>query len=55
MAISDVKRDFGPLVKRVAKQETRLLVEENGRPVAALVSPEDLEELKRLDGYRKDP
>lgn len=55
MTISEVQKDFGPLVKRVSRLETRLVVEENGRLVAALVSTEDLEDLKRLDRYRKDP
>ena len=49
MTVSDVQRDLRPLVKKVSKQETRVLVEEDGQPVAALVSPDDLERLKRLD------
>ena len=49
MTINDVQSDVRPLVKRVSKQETRVVVEEDGQPVAALVSPDDLERLKRLD------
>ena len=53
--VTDAQRDFKPLVKRVSKLETRVLVEEDGLPVAALVSPSDLDELTLLDGYRRDP
>lgn len=49
MTITDVERDFGKLVKKVFNQETRVVVEDNGEPMAVLVSPYDLERLKRLD------
>jgi hypothetical protein len=39
----------------VSKHEARVVVEENGKPVSALVSPSDLEQLRRLDAYRADP
>lgn len=55
MAMTDAARDFGSLVRKVSKKETRVLVEQNGEPMAALVSPEDLDELRRIDAYRRDP
>lgn len=55
ISMTDAQRDFGSLVKRVSKKETRVVVEDNGEPVAALVSPDDLDQLKRLDSYREDP
>ena len=55
MTMTDAARDFGSLVRKVSKQEARILVEQNGQPVAALVSPEDLEQLRRIDAYRRDP
>lgn len=55
ITMTDAQRDFGGLVKRVSKKETRVLLEDNGEPVAALVSPDDLDQLKRLDSYREDP
>ena len=55
LTINDVQKDFRPLMNRVSKQETRVLVEEDGRPAAALVSPDDLDQLRRLDAYRRDP
>jgi prevent-host-death family protein len=54
-SITDAARDFSNLVKKVSEQEARILVEQNGQPVAALVSPEDLNQLKRIDAYRRDP
>jgi len=55
MTMTDAQRDFGSLVKRVSKKETRIVVEDEGEPVAALVSPDDLDQLKRLGSYREDP
>ena len=43
MKVSDVRGELDALVKRVSEGETRIIVEESGVPVAALVSPEDLE------------
>ena len=55
ITVTDAQRDFGKLVKRVSSREARLVVEENGEAVAALVSTEDLDQLRRLDSYREDP
>src|SRR3954462_4138919 len=49
MKISDVKTKLSSLVNEVYRQETRVLVEKAGIPVAALVSVRDLERLTRLD------
>lgn len=54
MKISDVKRGLGALVDRVSRRETRVLVEYDGAPVAALVSARDLERLERLDRERAE-
>jgi prevent-host-death family protein len=51
----DASKAFPKLVERVSKHEARVVVEENGRPVAALVSAADLEQLRRLDAYHEDP
>src|SRR5437867_1024318 len=53
--VIDAQRDFSSLVARVSRKEARVVVEERGEPMAVLVSPDDLEELKRLDSYREDP
>lgn len=54
MRISQVKTQLSSLVNRVYRQETRVLVEKSGIPVAALVSAADLERLDRLDRERAE-
>jgi hypothetical protein len=49
MKITDVGREIGGLVDRLARGETRVLVEWGGVPVAALVSPDDLKRLDRIE------
>jgi prevent-host-death family protein len=40
-------RFFGPLLKRVHNSDEHLIVEENGAPVAVLLSYQEYQELKR--------
>ncbi len=47
--LSDVKGPLLRLVSRVSRNETRVIVESDGEPVAALVSAEDLRRLNDLD------
>lgn len=54
MKISDVKTRLSSLGNEVYRQETRVLVEKAGVPVAALVSTEDLKPLARLDAQRAE-
>lgn len=54
MKITDVKNNLSSLVNEVYRKETRVLVEKAGIPVAALVSPEDLKQLSRLDEQRAE-
>jgi prevent-host-death family protein len=54
MKISDIKNQLFRLVNAVYRQETRVLVEKAGIPVAALVSAEDLKQLARLDAQRAE-
>ncbi|MDQ3696295.1 MAG: type II toxin-antitoxin system Phd/YefM family antitoxin [Chloroflexota bacterium] len=54
MKISEVKRRFSALVNDVYREETRVLIEKSGIPVAALVSPADLDRLVRFDREREE-
>lgn len=54
MKISDVRAELNKLVNRVYRHETRVIVEKSGIPVAAVVSADDLERLKRLDDERAE-
>ena len=54
MKISEVKSRLSSLVNQVSRQETRILVEKAGIPIAALVSIDDLRQLALLDEERAE-
>ena len=54
MSISDIEKRLNSLVERVSRQETRILVEDNGVPVAGIVSLDDIRRLERLDRERAE-
>ncbi len=54
MKISDVRGQLNTLVNRVYREETRIVVEKSGIPVAAIVSTEDLKRLDPLDQEHPD-
>jgi prevent-host-death family protein len=51
---SEARARWSELLNAVARQKTRVLVEKSGVPVAAIVSPADLERLTRLDEERAE-
>jgi prevent-host-death family protein len=51
--ISEVKSRLSPLANEVSRNEVRIIVEEAGAPIAALVSLADLERLARFDEQRE--
>ena len=54
MEASRVKRDFEEILDEVSREQTRVLVEEQGRPVAGIVSPHDMARLNQLDAAWDD-
>src|SRR5438270_12540646 len=50
--VSEARRRWSDLLNRVARRETRILIEKSGAPVAAMVSTEDLRRLQELDAQR---
>lgn len=52
--VADLKRRVDRVVDDVSRNETRLLVEKDGVPVAALVPAADLDRLRRLDREREE-
>ena len=52
--VADAEQRFGQILNRVARSRDRVLVEQDGTPVAAIVSAEDLDRLTRLDAERAD-
>ena len=53
MKISDVKNTLSSLVNKVYRNETRVLVEKSGIPVAAIISAEDLKRFAQLEQERE--
>jgi prevent-host-death family protein len=47
--VSETRQQFSQLLNRVFRRETRVLVEKNGIPVAAIVSAADFERLANLE------
>ena len=48
MSVADAKKHLSELMSRVAYNKERFLIQRRGRPMAALVSAEDLEQLEQL-------
>ncbi len=51
--ISKVKNSLSGLIETVSREETRILIEKNGAPVAALVSVDDLDRLSQWERERE--
>jgi prevent-host-death family protein len=52
MNVSDARKQWSELLNKVARKETRVLVEKSGAPVAAIVSADDLRRLQEMDARR---
>ena len=52
MTTIDASQAFANLVEKVSKQETRIVVEENGKPVAAIISAPDFERFNQAEALR---
>ena len=55
LPLATVKARFSELVDRVAREQDRVVVTRHGRPVAVLVSPDDLEDLEETLAIMSDP
>ncbi len=49
MKASEVRQNFSSVINRVARENTRVIVEKSGAPVAVIVPAKDLRHLERLD------
>src|SRR3954452_15284123 len=54
MKISQARDQFNQVVNRVYRKETRVLVKKSGIPVAAIVSADDLEMLRKMEAQREE-
>lgn len=50
--VTQARQEFGQLLNRVFRRETRVIVEKSGIPVAAIVSADDLDALQRFEQQR---
>jgi PHD/YefM family antitoxin component YafN of YafNO toxin-antitoxin module len=55
MNASAVRDEWSQIIKRVSSKQARILVEENGIPVAVIIAPEDLALLNRLAAEWDEP
>ncbi len=53
MNVTQVRENWSKTLSAVFKRQTRVVLEKAGIPVAALVSPQDLERLRRYDAERE--
>lgn len=53
--LADFDEALTSVVEQVSRQETRVLVEEHGEPVAAIISIEDLRRFAELEKAAGDP
>ena len=51
---SDVRSNWSQLLNKVFKEQTRVIVEKSGIPIAAVISAEDLARLTRLEEERNE-
>lgn len=54
MKASEVRKEWSQLLNSVFKDQTRVVVEKSGIPVAAVISAEDLERLTKLEKQRAE-
>lgn len=49
IALTDAEKRFAQVVARVTETQTRIVVEEDGIPIAAVISTKELDRLDRFD------
>ena len=54
MKASDVRQQWSQLLNKVFKDQTRVVVEKSGIPVAAVISAEDLDRFTQLETQRNE-
>ena len=54
ISASTARQEWSKILNKVFREETRIVVEKSGIPVAAIISAEDLKRLDRLEKERSD-
>ena len=53
MKASEARQQWSQLLNKVFKDQTRVIVEKSGIPIAAVISAEDLERFNKLEKQRE--
>jgi len=53
VSIAEGKKGFSRIIENTRKKKEEIIVTRRGKPVAVIVSYEEYQRSKRLDGYRK--
>jgi prevent-host-death family protein len=54
MKASEVRQQWGQLINKVFRNQTRIVVEKSGIPVAAVISAEDLQRFVKMEEQRAE-
>ena len=54
LGTTEARQQFSKLLNEVFREETRVIVEKNGIPVAAIISAKDLEWLEKYEEQRRE-
>lgn len=54
MKASDVRQQWSQLLNKVFRNQTRVVIEKSGIPVAAVISAEDLEKFVQMEEQRME-
>jgi prevent-host-death family protein len=54
MDVSEAQDQFSQVIDQVSRKETRVIVEKSGVPVAAIISADDLEQMRRMEAEREE-
>jgi len=55
VSIGELKRDLSGIINQAAYGKERIVIVSRGKPKAAMISLEDLEQLRRISHYGQEP
>jgi prevent-host-death family protein len=55
VSIGELKRDLSGVINQAAYGKERIVIVSRGKPKAAMISLEDLERLRKISHYRREP
>ena len=55
LSTADLRRDLDGVLADVASNEAQVVVEQDGKPLVAIIQPDELERLRRLEAEWEKP